>query len=96
MTSKVLPEDIPTVDAVIGAFDSPEALDSLLAMLGHTFPDFEPEAVQEIAMVLKYVYITGVFAEVRALTGHTATEIRDHLVQAWEVIYWMQHNTGEA
>ncbi len=85
-----------TVDEVVDAFDAEQPMSMLLTLLEHLWPDADPEAFQEIAMLLKCVYISGVFAEVKALTGSDAETIGEHLCQTWERIYWMQHQCGEA
>lgn len=109
MKSKAIPGDIPGVEPVIDCFDAPEPMMAMMRLIEILFPcscDVPdhmigdgchcPSIHEEIAMLLKCVYISGVFAQTRALTGWTDKEIQQHLHETWDRIYWMQQHTGEA
>ena len=95
MKNKVTAADIDP-EMVVECFDTPDAMAGLLRMLDNIFPDNEPETIEEIAALLKCVYISGVFCGFKAINGHTSKEIEQHLRETWDRIYWMQHNHGEA
>ena len=96
MTTRRIPDDFETMEPVIDAFDHPDAMAALMRLLVGLFPDADVEAAEELAMLMKCVYISGVFAECKARAGCDPDQLSQHLHETWDRIYWMQHNAGEA